>query len=387
MFTMKLFSIIIFLTIVISIYTLVNWYLFIRTSPLFTGSFFQIIASNIVFWVLVFAYPMGRILERLVNTDLSIFLVKLGSFWLGAMLYLILIFLFIDLIRLINQYLPFVSFFDFKTNPNFRLTTIKIVYSLTLVILIVATINARIPRINHFNLKTGKSFGKNEKLRIVAVSDIHLGTLISSKRLNTLVEKINSQHPDIVLLAGDVFDEDITSVINNGLGKYFEQIKSRMGIYAIPGNHEYFGNIDQKLSYLKTHGVIVLRDSTLLIDNSFYLVGRDDHSQGSKRKHISELLVSTDITKPIILLDHQPFKLNESAENSIDLQISGHTHNGQLWPFNYLTKAIFELSSGYKKIKNTHFIVSNGYGTWGPPMRLGNRPEILVVDLELLVMR
>ena len=197
-----------------------------------------------------------------------------------------------------------------------------------------------------------------------------------------MVEKINSQNPDIVLLAGDVFDEDITSVINNGLGKYFERIKSRVGIYAIPGNHEYFGNIEQKLSYLKTHGVIVLRDSTLLIDNSFYLVGRDDHSQGCKRKHISKLLLSIDSTKPIILLDHQPFKLNESAENGIDLQISGHTHNGQLWPFNYLTKAIFELSNGYKKIKNTHFIVSNGYGTWGPPMRLGNRPEILVIDLE-----
>ncbi len=383
---MKVSSIIIFLTIVLTIYTLANWYIFIRTSPLFTGSNFKIIGSNIIFWILVLSYPMGRILERLIKSDLSIFFVKIGSYWLGAMLYLILIFLLIDIIRTFNNYIPFISFLDFKLNPAYRLTIIKIVYSATALILTVAIINARIPRINHFIISTTKHFGNNKKVRMVAVSDIHLGTLISNNRLNALVEKINTQNPDIVLLAGDVFDEDIASVVNNGLGKYFEQIKSPLGIYAITGNHEYFGDVEQKIKYLNDHGVIVLRDCTLLIDNSFYLVGRDDrqsnYSRGKQRKSINELVSSINKSKPIILLDHQPFKLNESADNGIDLQISGHTHHGQLWPFNYITNAIFELSSGYKKIGDTHFIVSNGYGTWGPPMRLGNRPEILVIDFE-----
>jgi hypothetical protein len=188
------------------------------------------------------------------------------------------------------------------------------------------------------------------------------------------------------LFAGDVFDEDIAPVVNNGLGRYFGKIESRLGVFAIPGNHEYFGGIEPKLAYLRKHGVIVLRDSTVLIDNSFYVVGRDDrqsnYTTGKQRKSISELIENVDKSKPIILLDHQPFKLNESAENGIDLQISGHTHHGQLWPFNYITDAIYELSSGYKKIGNTHFIVSNGYGTWGPPLRLGNRPEILVIDFD-----
>ena len=376
----------IFLTIVLSIYALVNWYIFVRTSPLFIGSFFKTFSLRLLFWIIIFAYPAGRILERIINTNVSLFLVKIGSFWLGAMLYLILIFLFIDLARAINHFFPFINLLDFKANPTFRIITIKSVYLITTIILVVAFINARTPRINHFSLRTGKSFGKLEKIRIVAVSDIHLGTLISSKRLNLLVEKINNQHPDIVMLAGDVFDEDIAPVVNNGLGKYFELIKAPMGIYAIPGNHEYFGGIEQKLAYLRDHGVKVLRDSTALIDNSFYIVGRDDrqsnYSTGKQRKNINELLASIDTSKPIILLDHQPFKLNESADNGIDLQISGHTHDGQLWPFNYITKAIYELSSGYKKIGHTHFIVSNGYGTWGPPMRLGNRPEILVIDLE-----
>ncbi|RPH31451.1 MAG: metallophosphoesterase [Bacteroidales bacterium] len=383
---MKVSGIIIFLTIVLSIYTLANWYIFTRTSPLFTGSLFKIIGSNIVFWVIVFAYPMGRILERVINSDFSIFFVKLGSFWLGAMLYLILIFIFIDIIRVLNHYLPFAGFLDYKTNPLVRLTTIKIVYSLATLIIIAAIINARNPRVNHYTLKTLKSSVEKKPLRIVAVSDIHLGTLISSNRLKSLVKMINSQNPDIVLFAGDVFDEDIASVVNNGLGKYFEQIKSPLGVFAITGNHEYFGGVEQKINYLTEHGVKVLIDSTSLVDNRFYLVGRNDrqsnYSTGRQRKKVSELVASIDRSKPIILLDHQPFNLNESAENGIDLQISGHTHHGQLWPFNYITTAIFELSSGYRLIGNTHFIVSNGYGTWGPPMRLGNRPEILVIDLE-----
>jgi len=124
-----------------------------------------------------------------------------------------------------------------------------------------------------------------------------------------------------------------------------------------------------------------LRDSATLINNSFYLIGREDRTN-NRRKNILSLLDSVDKSKPIILLDHQPFNLSESADNDIDLQISGHTHHGQLWPFNFITKAIYEVSSGYKKIKNTHVIVSNGYGTWGPPMRLGNRPEILIIDLN-----
>ncbi len=375
-------AIAIFLSIVLVVYSLVNWYIFAKTSPLLAGSSYTTIGLKILLWTVIFAYPTGRILERFISSDFTLLLIRIGSYWLGAMLYLILVFLFLDIARGVNHFLPFTGYLNFKANPEYRLIAIKWVYIITLLILIVGVINARIPRVSHYSIITEKSLGRVKKVRIVAVSDIHLGTLISHKRLNHLVEKINSQNPDIVLFAGDVFDEDIAYVVNNGLGKYFELIKAPLGIYAVPGNHEYFGKVEQKLSYLRDHGVNVLRDSTVLINDSFYIAGRDDRSAGKQRKSIHELVSNIDKSKPIVLLDHQPFKLNESAANGVDLQISGHTHHGQLWPFNYITNAIFELSSGYKKIGNTHFIVSNGYGTWGPPMRLGNRPEILVIDLE-----
>ncbi|NVO10886.1 MAG: metallophosphoesterase [Bacteroidales bacterium] len=383
---MKQSAMIIFLVIVLSIYSLANTYIYLKTRYAFGDVFPKNLILNLAFWFVVLAYPLGRILERVYNSSFSIFMVKIGSFWMGAMLYLILLFLLVTIFKVLNHYIEFTPYLDFKLNPLYKKWVIISVYTVASLILLSGYINARFPRVSNFKLKFEKTFEKTNKTRIVAVSDIHLGTLISTNRLEHLVNLINKQNPDIVLFAGDVFDEDIAPVVNNGLGRYFEKIKSRLGVFAIPGNHEYFGGVEPKLAYLRSHGIIVLRDSTVLIDSSFYIVGRDDrqsnYTTGKQRKSISELIENVDKSKPIILLDHQPFKLNESAKNGIDLQISGHTHHGQLWPFNYITNAIYELSSGYKKIGNTHFIVSNGYGTWGPPIRLGNRPEILVIDFD-----
>ncbi len=375
---MKISAIAIFLTIVLSIYGLINWYIYARTSVLLEGSSLIKVLIRLFFWIMVFAYPLSRIAERFINNDIIVFFVKIGSFWMGAMLYLFLIFFIVDIFRLINYSIPVIGILDYKSNPANKELIAKVVYVVTMVVLIVATINARNPRINHQSLIVNKQI--NEKLRIATVSDIHLGTLISHRSLKQLVNKLNEQNPDIVLFAGDVFDEDISHVINNGLGNYFTQIKAPLGVFAIPGNHEYFGGVEHKLQYLKDHGVQVLRDSTILINGKFYIIGRDDRSN-TRRKSVLELINGTDSSKVIILLDHQPFDLAQSAQNGIDLQISGHTHHGQLWPFNYITNAIYEVSSGYKKIGDTHVVVSNGFGTWGPPMRLGNRPEILVIDL------
>jgi len=129
----------------------------------------------------------------------------------------------------------------------------------------------------------------------------------------------------------------------------------------------------------------MLRDTVEMIGECIYLIGREDRDKqrftGKSRKSLSELVSGLDPSYPIILLDHQPFHLNQTTRLGIDLSISGHTHHGQLWPFTYITNAIYEISQGYKKIGNTHFYVSCGYGTWGPPVRLGNRPEIVVLNI------
>ena len=144
--------------------------------------------------------------------------------------------------------------------------------------------------------------------------------------------------------------------------------------------------MEPAVKYLREHGIQMIRDSAVLVDDSFYIVGRDDRDKprftGRERKPLSDIMANVDRSYPVILMDHQPFNLSKTVEQGVDLQLSGHTHHGQLWPFNYITKAIYELSWGYKKIGETHFYVSSGFGSWGPPIRLGNRPEIVVIRVR-----
>jgi len=159
-----------------------------------------------------------------------------------------------------------------------------------------------------------------------------------------------------------------------------------LGVYACTGNHEYIGGGDPSIHYLEQNGITVLRDSVALIGDAFYLVGREDlqkkYSTHENRASLEDLLEGLDFSKPIIMLDHQPYALDKVEEAGVDLQISGHTHHGQLWPLGYVTQKIFEVSRGYKKKGETHFYVSTGYGTWGPPVRTGNRPEIVLFQLK-----
>jgi predicted MPP superfamily phosphohydrolase len=253
-------------------------------------------------------------------------------------------------------------------------------------IVIAGFINALKPRVKTLDLEIHKNVNPMKALNIVVASDIHLGTLICKSRLERIVEKINSLNPDLVLLPGDVVDEDLGPVIRENLGEMLRTIWSKYGVIAITGNHEYIGGVEEACQYLTDHGITMLRDSSMKIDNSITIVGREDASikqfAYTRRKSLEELMENVDTSRPVILMDHQPFRLEEAGKNGVDLQLSGHTHHGQLWPFNFVTKKVYELSWGYKKKGNTHFYVSSGVGTWGPPIRTGNRPEIVNIRLR-----
>jgi hypothetical protein len=223
------------------------------------------------------------------------------------------------------------------------------------------------------------------RLKIVLVSDIHLGIIIGENHLNKIVKLVNDENPDIVLLAGDTIDEDVAPVIRNNIGETLRKFSSKYGTFAITGNHEYIGGVEPACKYLTDHNITLLRDTAIIIDNKFYLVGREDLAirqfAGKKRKSLYELTDSLNKSLPLILMDHQPFALNEAQENGIDLQVSGHTHNGQIFPLNFITDKVYELGWGYKMKGNTHYYVSCGVGGWGPPIRTGSVPEIVKIDL------
>ena len=374
---------VIFFSIVITLYTFLNFYIFDRGLGIVPEDYK--IWYTAAFAFLAYSYIIGRFLERVTLGWFSTGLVFIGAYWLSAMVYFYLFLLGIDILRLIRHVAPiFPPFLTKDLLLTNRITALTIIVIVTGVV-ISGHVNARTLRIRTLTLVIPKNSHRLQSLNIVAASDIHLGTIICKSRLEKIVDKINSLGPDLVLLPGDVVDEDLGPVIKQNLGETLRKIKAKYGVVACTGNHEYIGGVEEAHQYLTDHGINVLRDSSVNIADSIYVVGREDRAirqfAGKQRKPLEELMSLVDTSYPIIMMDHQPFRLDEAVQHGVDLQLSGHTHHGQLWPFNFITKKLYELSWGYKKKKQTHFYVSSGVGTWGPPIRTGNTPEIVNIRL------
>jgi hypothetical protein len=311
----------------------------------------------------------------------------MGAFWLAALVYFLFAVVICDLVRLVNVGFHFLP--DAVTQEYAKLKVIALISAFIAVsiLLIAGHINATHPKIQQLRIEINKPFSEKKELKIVAISDIHLGVLVGRKRLERMVKLVQSQQPDMIVLVGDILDEVQAPIFKENIGEPLTKLQSPFGVYAIPGNHEYIGGIQQAEKYLKSLGLRYLRDSVVNINEQLVLIGRDDRGNvgqmGNRRKTVQELVAGIDTSKFIIMLDHQPFHLKDAANAGVDLQLSGHTHSGQFWPFNLIIHAIFELDHGYKKIGKTHFYVSSGFGSWGPPVRIGNRPEIVVIDLIL----
>ncbi len=379
---MKKSQFIVFLTVVLSVYSAVNYYIFATGLSALPGQYHLI--YSIAYLFLFISYIAGRFLERKFPNALSTFFIWVGSFWLGAMVYYLLFTILIDLIRLANAISGFLppAFFT----EEYKLIFFAAVNSAVVLTVVSGYLNARSPVVKKLSISIDKKAGDLKSLKIAVASDIHMGTIIARRSVEKIVKRINSIGADIVLLPGDVVDEDIGPVIKRNLGEFLRNIRSKYGVYAVTGNHEYIGGAEAACKYLEEHGIVELRDRYVKIADSFYVVGREDRASkgfaGILRKPLPVLMEGIDKNLPVILMDHQPVHLEEAERSGVDLQLSGHTHHGQLWPFNFITKKIYEVSMGYKKKGNTHIYVSCGVGTWGPPLRTGNRPEILEINIK-----
>ena len=384
--TKRTLQFILFFSVALTLYGLLNSYIFIRGLEVISPYPNLRIPYYFLFTFLSLSFVAGRILERIQLSWLSSALVWIGSFWLAGFAYFVVMTLFIDIVRLLNYVIPFIPPTITRDPIQTKLVTGLAVCSLVVLVVLLGHLNALKPRVKIIHLEIPKNSHSLADLNVAVASDIHLGTIISKSRLEHIVRELNALEPDLVLLPGDVVDEDLGPVIRQNLGETLRTIKAKYGVYAITGNHEYIGGAEEACKYLGDHGITMLRDSTVTIGKSVVVVGREDRSirqfTGKARKPLNELMAGVDRSLPIVLMDHQPFKLDEALENGVDLQLSGHTHHGQLWPFNLISKKIFELSWGYKKKGNTHYYVSCGVGTWGPPVRTGNRPEIVNFKLK-----
>lgn len=382
---MKWLSFLIFFAIVLLIHSLVNFYIYRKLSIVLPPQTIIRTIGMTVFWISTLSYFSGRILEKIHLSVFSDILIWIGAIWFAFMLYFFLSFLLLDFLRLLDYLFGvFPSVITKNISRIYHLVGLLIIVGISLTVLL-GFINSRIITVKHLDINIKKSAGNLSELKVTMFSDLHLGSMIGKKFAQKVVYKVNEQQPDIILIPGDIIDEDIEPVLRDGICEELQKLKSKYGVFAITGNHEYIGDAEKAVEYLSKNGINVLRDSSLLINNSFYLLGREDRSKrqftGEYRKPLSDLMKDIDANLPIILMDHQPFKLEEADKAGVDLQLSGHTHHGQLWPINYITEKIYELSWGYKQKNSTHYYVSCGLGGWGPPVRLGSRPEIVNINL------
>lgn len=378
-----------FFIIVISIYLIGNVYVYIRGWQALELLGKYRIGYSIVFWLLASLFILSNVLRFTAPNGgawLDV-LYSIGTFWMALLLYAFLIVLAIDIIRFIAWTIPVEPTFIHYDYPLTKIIVFGLVSLSLATILIAGHRNARTPRISHVEIPVAKQAGNLSRLRIAMVSDIHLGHGTGRKFLEKVVNKINEQDADIVLIVGDTFDGAPDPVIRENMGVEFDRLKSRYGTWVVSGNHEYIGEREEKdaviiaFDYLSAHKVTPLQDTVVFVDNSFYLAGRKDRQAGD-RKTVSGLLEGVDKQFPVILLDHQPYHLEKAQQAGVDIQFSGHTHHGQLWPLSLLTARMYEKDWGYLQKDSTHYYISCGVSVWGPAVRTAGYSEIVVADIK-----
>ncbi len=336
------------------------------------------------FFIIEFAlYLTGLLLYPILPLQIVRFLWLMGSTWMVFIFYLTVLWLIIDLVLYLNKRKPFLGTY-LNDNPRtsgavfFAVTTLSIV-----AIMYMGSHRFRYPVVTKQAITIDKTAGTISSMRIVAISDLHLGYLIDRRYAKRYVDLIMEQNPDLVLFVGDIIDAEIEPLINQQMHKEFLRINAPYGVYACTGNHEYRYQAETKINWLNDEANIkLIRDSVVLIDSSFYIVGREDYVYAG-RDNLETILTDHFVDKslPMIVLNHTPDNLDEEVQNGADLALYGHTHDGQIFPFNIFTRLVFELSSGYKQKENTHLFVSSGVGLSGPQYRIGTKSEIVVLDV------
>jgi hypothetical protein len=333
-----------------------------------------------VFGVAAFSYLLGRIPAPRPLRPVLRLLKVIGSWYFAVMEFSLILLLLADAARLALRW-------SGAKTPHFTETAGWTVIAVLALLLILGSRNAWSPIVRQYLAQVDKRVEGLRGLRIAAASDLHLGNVVGKRHLNRLIARMNALEPDLILLAGDVLDDSIEPFVRNRLAEVLGRLKAKYGVYAVLGNHEYYGgHIEEYVERMRGIGIPVLRDERVEVDGKFVVAGRKDKTAESMdpagRLPVDQLLQGVDRTKPIVLMDHQPLHFAKAAEAGADLLLCGHTHRGQFAPNHWLTRRLFELDWGYMRKGAMHVVVSSGFGTWGPPIRLASRSEIVLIDMK-----
>lgn len=310
-------------------------------------------------------------------------LTVIGNIYLGFFIFALFLLIPAEIVRLV---LFLIHKLPPKGEKRRKLHIISggVICALVASIVVGGMINAFTIRATNYDIEVKKQ-SNISGLKVVAISDIHLGYQIGTGYLKDMVEEINAQKPDIVLIVGDIIDSSTDMVFDLSRAQdVFGQIQSKYGVFAVLGNHDVYTNRMEQ--FFDESNITLLKDESVLIEDSFYVVGRNDRnlSTGDRygRVELSEIMKNTDKTKPVIVLDHRPQSFEEAKKNGADLVLSGHSHEGQFFPINLITDKIYTTDYGYGVYGDTQVVVTSGVGLWGPPIRIGTRAEIAVINVR-----
>ena len=293
---------------------------------------------------------------------------EIGNSWLVIMFYLLMAFLVLDIGRLVHL----VPASWLKDNG----ITVLVMTGLMLVTFIGGNIHYHHKQRQVINLTTDKPLDR--PLKIVMLSDLHAGYHNRRAEVGHWVDMINAENADLILIAGDIIDGKLRPLMAQGTAEEFRRLNAP--VYACLGNHEYIAGIDKAMDFIHKAEIGLLRDSSAVVGN-VTILGRDDR-MNFRRKSVEQLMNGADRDSYIILLDHQPYHLEEAEENGVDLQLSGHTHRGQVWPLNWVTKKMYECDYGQYRRGKTDYYVSSGLGLWGGKFRIGTSSEYAVITIS-----
>lgn len=363
------------------IHLIFNVYVFIRGWKILPNKKSCKIFYSILFLAELIVYFTGFLFWEKLPLNILHPITLIGTSWMVFIGYLTAFLLLYDITRFLNK--------KIKKGTDSKLQNIKtkrIYFSLSLLIVLGAMCHGNYkfkhPEITSLNLDIDKKVEGIDSLKIVMVGDVHVGSMIGRDMLAVYVDEIMAQKPDLILLVGDIIDYDLPPLIEQEMDKEFHRLKAPYGVFASTGNHEYRLNAEDKIAWLSEKAKLgVLRDSVINIDDLFYIAGRED-DLCPKRKELDEILVGIDKSKPIIVMNHEPKRLYEESDQQVDVALYGHTHNGQLFPYNIIINWIYELGHGYKKKENTHMYVTSGVGLAGPQYRIGTKSEIVVINVK-----
>jgi predicted MPP superfamily phosphohydrolase len=376
-------TMIMFFLIFLLIYGSLHLYMFLKArTALGFGTGVGILVS-LFLALMVFAPILVRMLEKPGLEPIARVMAYIGYTWMAILALFFCVSILIDLLRFLVWLGGIIAARDLSSITRMSLLHFLVPFVLSISIVVYGFFEARDIRTERITIQTSKLPQEIGRFKIVQISDIHLGVIIGEERLKKIMDIVKREKPDLLVSTGDLVDGEMCNL--EGLIKLLREINPPYGKFAVTGNHEFYAGLDRALAFTEDAGFTILRSEASTVGGFLNIAGVDDHE--TKRFGVSRNITERELLSGLpqenftLFLKHRPL-LDKGALGFFDLQLSGHAHKGQIFPFGLITKAMYPTDNGCLKLENGSYLcVSKGAGTWGPPIRLLAPPDVMVIEL------